>query len=139
LQIRLSASESVESHRLGGKINFDPNQAMGPEFIHIDSMTQKVYIFRLGSTTQINEAPLRRLLQIQGPALGERPSLRGGLNPQRQAPPTGRHEARRAFLQLGQGVMLEARPDLGLPPAILVLDHGLECGGNRLNNQWASS
>jgi hypothetical protein len=65
-------------------------------FLHIYSMTQQVNISSIGSTTTINEALPQRLLQIQGPALGKRPSLRGGLNPQAPAPPTGRHKARGA-------------------------------------------
>ena len=89
---------------------------MGPGFIHAYSTTQQVNISRLDSTTEINEAPPQRLLQIQGPALGKSPSLRGGLNPQGPAPPTGRHKARRVFPQLGHGVMLEARRNRGFCP-----------------------
>src|SRR2546422_864016 len=126
-----SASKSVESHRVGGQINFDSNQAMEPGFIHQGGMTQQADLTRLGGAPQINQAPLRRLLQIQGPALGKRAARRGRLHALRPALPTRRHKARRAFLQLGQGMMLKARPDLGLPPAIVVFDHGLEAGLSR--------
>src|SRR5438876_6799404 len=82
--MRFSASKSVESHRLGGQINFDSNQAMGPGFIHQGGMTQQADMTRLSGAPQINQAPLRRLLQIQGPALGKRAARRGSLDPLRR-------------------------------------------------------
>ncbi len=67
---------------------------MGPGFIHIDSMTQTVNISSL--------TPSRRLLQIQGPTLGKRPVLRGGLDSQGPVPPSRRDKTCRVFLQLDQ-------------------------------------
>src|SRR5438132_11571749 len=92
-----SASKSVESHRVGGQINFDSNQAMEPGFIHQGGMTQQADLTRLGGRPLIKKATLRRLLQIQAPALGKRDARRGRLQAVRPALPVRLHKASQAF------------------------------------------
>ena len=99
---------------------------MGPRGIDRKGSSQEGTLPLGIGATQIDHLPPRVGLQIQRPVGWEWTPCRAVLRPLRQTAAIGGEKLLRSALDHGQVGMVKARPDLGLPETVEVLDHGLK-------------
>src|SRR5947207_330179 len=108
------------------QIHFTTNQAVGPDLAEWPDLAQQGHLAVAVASPQVDQPAPRPLLQVEPPVHGEGTAVRSGLDPRRPLLAQGSDIPLGMALQARQVVVLEARPDLGLPPAVVALDHGLE-------------
>src|SRR3954469_11006966 len=122
------AAEGEETDLVLVQIDHTADQAVGPDLAERPGLAQQDDRAVGIAPPQVNHPAAWSLLQIQLPTRGERPAVRGGLDPRRPLLEHGSDVRGGRPLQVRQVGMLEARPNLGLPPAVVALDQGLEAG-----------
>src|ERR1700689_5482495 len=125
---RLLTSESEEADLVLVKINVTADQAVGPQLAKRPAVPQQRHLTHSVGSPQVDHPAVRALLQMELPVPRERSTVWGGLDPRCSLPHQRRDVPLGMPLQVLQVGMLEAGPDLGLPPAVVTLDHGLEAG-----------
>src|SRR5215831_406895 len=125
LLIRSAATQGVEANALGCQIHLGSNQTVLPPPFHSKRPTQQLHLSVRVAAAQEDQPPLRMCLQVQLPALRKAPPLRCGLDARGGTLPMRGHIACRLGPQALHGLVMEPRPDLGLPEAIEPLDRCL--------------
>src|SRR5438270_10225171 len=128
LTVRLLTAESEEANLPLVQIHLTANQAVGPHVAQWPGLTQQGHLAVAIAAPQVDQPATGPLLQVKLPVGGEGRPVRAGLDPRRPRLAQGRDVLLGMALQVGQVGVLEAGPDLGLPPAVVTLDHGLEAG-----------
>src|SRR5512135_2437284 len=128
LIVRLAASQGEEADPVRIEIDLSSDQAVRPQRIDLEAMTQHLDAALRVGAPQEDEPTLRPGLQVQPPVLGEGTPRWGRLDPRRGTQAARGHELPRLLTQALERVMDEAGPDLRLPAAIVVLDGCLEAG-----------
>src|SRR2546425_133231 len=124
--IRFPSAQRVEANGLGVEIQLAADQAMGPAGIHLEGTTEETDSAGLRGATEEDHQPVGSGLQIRLPRGRERPSGGSGPDASGGALAVGVDIPLGAFLEVGERIMVEACPNLGLPPAVEVFDGGLE-------------
>src|SRR5271167_3281326 len=122
---RLFPSEGEEADLILVQIHFTADQAVGPHLAEGPCLPQQCHLADAVTSPQVDQPASRPLFQLELPALRKGPTIRGGLDPRCPLLPQGSDVLLGMSQQLREVAMLETRPDLGLPPAVVALDHGL--------------
>src|SRR6266498_4322784 len=128
---RLLAAQGEEADLVLVQIDLTTDQAVGPHLPERPGLPQYGHLAVGGASPQVDQPATGPLLQVELPANGEGTPVRAGLDPRRPLLAQGSDIPLGMALQARQVVVLEARPDLGLPPAVVALDHGLEASLTR--------
>src|SRR5687767_7129616 len=86
---RLLPPKAEEADLVLVQIDLTANQAAGPDLAERPGLAQQDHRAVARAAPQVNQAAARPLLQIQFPAGGERPAIRGRLDPRRPLLPQG--------------------------------------------------
>src|SRR5271157_3439980 len=113
---RVLAPEGEEADLVLVQIHFTAHQAVGPHLAELPGLPQQGHLAEAAASPQVDQPALRPLLQVELPAPRKGPAVRGGLYPRRPLLPQRRDVLLGMPLQVLQASMLEAGPDLGLPP-----------------------
>ena len=90
LMVRLAASQGVEAEAARVEVDLGTDQPVGPRGVDLEAAAQHLHgPLRVGAPQE--DQPAARVgLQVQRPALGERPTARGRLDPRRGPQPARR-------------------------------------------------
>src|SRR3954468_22425063 len=126
LNRRLLPTQGVDADLARVEIELRADQAVGPP--RIDRMALFQQTHRPGGVRASHEddATARVGLQVQPEGRGESATGRGRIDPLRATGPHGGHEPVRLLPDLLGRREREPGPDLGLPQAVVALDHRLE-------------
>src|SRR4051812_29412131 len=123
---RLAPAQAVEPDRPGLQLHLRTDQPMDPARVHLEGPAPDLSPARRIGPPQVDEPALQRSLEVQPPALRERPSGRRRFDPVGAVVAPRRDMATRPVGQLVQVGVLEPRPDPRLPGAVIRLDRRLE-------------
>src|SRR6516162_1849171 len=126
LLVRGTPPQGVELNPLLLDINLGTHQPMLPQWVHGKRPAQQLHLALRVAAPDKDQPPLGMGLQVQLPAAREGTPQRCRLDTCGGALPMRRHIASRLRLHAGQGVVVEPRPDLGLPQTIEALDGRLK-------------
>src|SRR5438067_2067181 len=116
---RLLAPQREEANLVGVEIHFTAHQAVGPHLAERPGPPQQSYFAEAAAAPQVDQPAARPVLQVQLPVGGESPAVWRRLQPRRPLLTQRLDVPPRAPLQALQVGVLEARPDPGLPPAVV--------------------
>ena len=125
---RILAPQAVEKEFVPIQIHVTTNQPVGPHLAQRPRLSQKADLTAGVASPQVDQAACGSLLQVEFPVGRESTPVWSRLDPRRSLSAQGRDVLLRMPLQVDQGLVLEAGPDLGLPPTVVALDHGLKAG-----------
>ncbi len=128
LMVWFTASQSVETDEVSVQIDFASNESVSPECIEREGMAEQFERTVLVGATQEDDLAAGMKREVGLPWLGEGHAWWSGIDAESGASAAGSDELGRLDLESKQGVMLKARPDLGLPAAVVALDGSLEAG-----------
>src|SRR5947209_7205521 len=123
---RVFAPKGEEADLVPVQIHVTANQTIGPDCADPPGLPQQRYLALGVGSTQVDQPTTRPVLQVQLPDRREYPAVRGRLDARHALLAQRLHMPAGMLLQVLEVGVLEARPDLGLPPAVVALDHGLE-------------
>src|SRR4029077_9385942 len=126
--IWITATKRVEADGLIAEIDLTANQTMRPQWIDLKGMSKQADRAGFGGATYEDYHSLGVSLEIGLPRKGQGAALGRVINTGRSALAVGADVAAGLRLKVGQGIIVEATPDFGLPAAIEVFDGGLEAG-----------
>jgi hypothetical protein len=115
LLTRFPSAQGVEGDEAGIQVHLTSHQAMGPERIHGERVSQ-----------QLDHVPPQGARKVLPPPCGKRPPGWGRFDAGPGSPVVGGEIARRPALEIGEGVVMEPLPDLHLPLGIEPFDGGLK-------------
>src|SRR5712692_522697 len=118
--------EAVETHQGGIEVHLGADEAVRPGAIDAPPMPQELDRPEVGRAPEEDHAPSWPGLEIPPPQRGKRTARGCGLDAGGPPRPERRHVARGAGLEHRERAVMEPRPDLGLPPAIVALDRRLK-------------
>src|SRR6266852_3236420 len=116
---RLFPSEGEEADLVLVQVHFTADQAIGPDLAEGPGLPQQGYLAEAVTSPQVDQPATRQVLQVELPVPRESPTVRGSLDPRRPLFPQRSDVLLGMPLQVLQVFMLEAGPDLGLPPAVV--------------------
>ncbi len=126
-----ASSEGIKADEVGVQIDFASDEAVRPERIEREAMTEQVNRAVLVCAAQEDDLAAGMEREIWLPCLGEGCSSWSSFDTQCGAGTAGLDVFGGLDLEGKQGVVLEARPDFGLPAAVVALDGSLEAGLTR--------
>jgi len=126
LATRIPPTQGEELHPASSQIHLHANQSVEPKLRHAVSVAQDRNLTGGCATPQIDHQAIQSCPRVKSPAGGETTAVRSGLDTTRRALPRRPDVGLRSSLQATQACVLETTPHLGLPAAVVVLDHGLE-------------
>ena len=89
LSVRLAPPQGVEPDPAGVEVDLGADQPVRPRGVHLEPPAQQLDTALLAGPPQVDDPAAGPRLQVQVPALGERPAGRGRLDP-RRGPYAGR-------------------------------------------------
>src|SRR3989441_4082511 len=122
----LTSAKRVEADSLGAEVRFATDQTVGPEGIRLEGTTEQAHGAGLRGATDEDHHPFGPSLQVRLPPDRERAPLGSSLDAGGGALAVSADIAPGALLEVRERIVVEARPDLGLPSAVEVFDGGLE-------------
>jgi hypothetical protein len=111
---RVAASQGKEADDAGVKVHLGAQQAVRPLRVHEETMTEEFDGAVVCGAAQVDDLAAQRRLEIQAPILWEEASWRCGFDACGRPSPMGFDVAFGGGLEVGQGVVVEACPYLGL-------------------------
>jgi len=126
-----ASSEGVEADEFGVQIDLASDESVSPERIEREVVAEQVEGAVWVGATQEDDLATRVEREIWLPCFGKGCSWRGSFDSESRTNAAGLDVFGRLDLECKQGVMLEARPDFGLPAAVVALDGSLEAGLTR--------
>src|SRR3984893_12765786 len=111
LTARLLAPQGAEAELVVVQVHFTAHQAIGPHLAELPGPPQQAYLAEAVAASQVDEPTPRPFLQVQLPGIGERPTVRSGLDARRPLLPQGLDVLLGVPLHVPQVGVLEARPD----------------------------
>jgi len=122
----LPSSQRVELDSLGTEIDFTAYQTMDPERIDVEESAQEAHGSSIARSTQVDDPPKGRSLEVKPPPLGKWPPIWSGFDAKGCTMARSRHIALGPLSQVPERAIMEACPDLGLPSAVVGFDSRLE-------------
>lgn len=122
----VTSSESVEADEVGVQVDLTADESVCPERIEREAVSEQVKRAGLIGAAQEDDLAAGMERQIRLPRLREGRSWWGSIDSKGSTGTAGLDVLGGPDLEGEQRVMLEARPDLCLPAAVIALDGGLE-------------
>ena len=122
----ITSSEGVEADEVGIQVDLTSDKSVCPEWIEREAVTEQVERAGLIGATQKDDLAVGMERQIWLPCIREGRSRRGGFDSKGGTGAACLDKLGGLDLEGEQRVVLEARPDLGLPAAVIAFDGGLE-------------
>lgn len=126
LVIRRPSTKRMEADGPGAEIHLAAHQPVRPAGVYREGPAEQAHRARLRGASDEDDHPVRWSLQIGLPRVGEETAGRRGLNAAGGARAVRADIALGALLEGAERIVMEARPDLGLPAAVEAFDGGLE-------------
>lgn len=124
--IWVTSSEGVEADEVGVQVDLTSDESVCPKRIEREAVTEQVERAGLIGAAQEDDLAAGMERQIRLPRFREGRSWRGGFDSKSGTGAAGLDVLGGLDLEGKQRVVLEARPDLCLPAAVIALDGGLE-------------
>src|SRR5262249_51993779 len=126
LASRLPPPQAEEADLILVRIDLGADQPVGPDLRQRPGPAEQGNLALPVAPPEVNAPPGRPLARLELPPRREGPPAGRRFGPGGPAPPQRLHVSQGPPLRRAQVLVLEARPDAGLPPAVVALDHGLE-------------
>ena len=122
----ITSSEGVEADEVGVQVDLTSDESVRPKRIEREVVTEEIERAGLIGAAQEDDLAAGMERQIRLPRLREGRSWRGSVDSKSSTGTAGLDVLGGLDLEGEQRVVLEARPDLGLPAAVIAFDGGLE-------------
>jgi len=116
----------MEANHVSIEIEIAADQTMRPQTIYVKTAAEKADRATLRGAAEEDHETARMHLEILTPANGKPAARRSGFDAGGSSPAISRDVARRALLEVGERLVMEAQPHFGVPAAVEVFDGSLE-------------
>ena len=123
---RFATAQAIEADNVVIEVHLATHETVSPERIDLPEMTEEFECAVLAGPAQEHHASPRGLLPVQSPGGRKRTPRRTGFLPARQMFAVSGCKTPRSRGERAQGFVMAALPDLPLPEAVEVFDHGLK-------------
>ena len=132
----IPAAHRIALDATRGQIGFAADQAMRPQRDYVERAAKQGAGSAFAGTAPEDHLPMERSIGIEVPRRREGVPFRRALSALSAAPPMGFDMLCRVGLQRRERLVMEPRPDLGLPAAVEALDGSLEAHLLRGDKHW---